>query len=690
MIHDSADFLAAFLRNASGHVLPAWLRFFETTDDGDGQVSLEEFITAMRRLHFTGDAEGIFTQIDADDSGFLTLYEVDGKCADLWAAFRAWCAETFTTSEDMVTQLRGTIVDLGPPEGERRMLKRQKSAVPPIEATFIKEQFLENAPRHGWYGGFEDVLFASIDRKQTGYVTQADLPWFEKAMEQHRRRLHLRPATSRANLNGGTSGSPAQKKNAMQALLAFMSFLRSGSQGGSLMHSWRSALDRDGYLYVQKPDVIRACAQMGWRGDVSSLWSCLDITNGRASLEEFGFKEARALALFKHWAIKVAGSIKEAWQKLLLQEKLYQRKLRSSNSAVMDSLDRKAFVYACTKVTNPPPFDPNCLFTNLDWEPNGKITFRDLRFLELWEPVSWLSEQPSSSEALSFKTSMLSKYGNHPVKAWRLCLDLDGNGICKWSAFKQATERINWKGDCAKAWLGLDKRGLGFITLYEIDEEVAENLALFRRWCFANYGGVAVAFHHLDTDGSGSLSEEEFVQVIESSSFKGDAHAAWQSLNLEASDILSEREMDFLDDMELDMLTAYVSATEAAEANESHKYEGDARSAIGSPLSESRRQSAVALDDHQVSHEFRPLISTAESCAELLHVVGLSHSTYDPQVQSDASPKILDLHRVALSGEPKLPHQQVTLEDVHVLQDKSAPRKGVRPRLYAGGIPYLQ
>ena len=29
--------------------------------------------------------------------------QVDGKGADLWAAFRAWCAETFSSSDDMAT-----------------------------------------------------------------------------------------------------------------------------------------------------------------------------------------------------------------------------------------------------------------------------------------------------------------------------------------------------------------------------------------------------------------------------------------------------------------------------------------------------------------------------------------------------------------------------------------------------------
>lgn len=62
--------------------------------------------------------------------------------------------------------------------------------------------------------------------------------------------------------------------------------------------------------------------------------------------------------------------------------------------------------------------------------------------------------------------------GNHPVKAWRLCLDMDGTGICRWVAFNQACERIQWKGNMAKAWLGLDKQSLGFITLHNINAEV--------------------------------------------------------------------------------------------------------------------------------------------------------------------------------------------------------------------------
>ena len=37
----AAESLCEDSRNAAGHVLPAWLRYFDTAEDGDGQVSLE-------------------------------------------------------------------------------------------------------------------------------------------------------------------------------------------------------------------------------------------------------------------------------------------------------------------------------------------------------------------------------------------------------------------------------------------------------------------------------------------------------------------------------------------------------------------------------------------------------------------------------------------------------------------------
>ena len=248
------------------------------------------------------------------------------------------------------------------------------------------------------------------------YVTAVDFPWFQKARQQHMRRMQLRPGSKSVATGPGS----ATKKNPMQALLAFMSFLRSSSLGGNLMQTWRTLLDPDGSLKVLQSDVQRACQQVGWRGDVTVLWQSLDATNG-ACLQEFGFKEARALALFWTWCQSV-GSVKDAWSKLLGCERGYQRRRRNSVAALaqastvsaVESLDREAFVFGFSQL-NSRVEDANYLFSILDWEPRGKLFYKDLRFLESWEPPKWLAEKADKKEAQSFKEAVLSKYANHPV-----------------------------------------------------------------------------------------------------------------------------------------------------------------------------------------------------------------------------------------------------------------------------------
>eukprot|EP00438_Fugacium_kawagutii_P013182 Skav230178 [mRNA] locus=scaffold196:88617:114594:- [translate_table: standard] len=416
-----------------------------------------------------------------------------------------------------------------------------------------------------------------------------------------------------------------------QALLAFMSFLRSCSMGGTLMQTWRGLLDPDGCLYVQKADVQRACAQVGWRGDVSILWSALDAPNGRAALEEFGFKEARALAMFRSWAMAAAGGLEEAWQRLLGVERGFQRRRRGSvvmaQAPSIDTLDRQAFVFAVGRIQAPGKAkveDPDYLFSILDWEPNGKLQYKDLRFLEYWEPVKWLCEQPDAQVAASFKETVLSKYGNHPVKAWRLCLDMDGTGICRWVAFNQACDRIQWKGD---------------------------------------------------------------------------AMAAWNALNLEGSDILSEREMDFLDDMELDMLAAYVSATEASEQLEAekHQVEVDPTRRSSTVVTDLRRHSI--LSQAQGSDATALLLSTPESRMELMEIMGLndevSHLSASAAPTGDvtfgALPGPVTLGKIDyLTGEPlsrRLASMHRGKRKADVLRDELA-----RYDVYAydGGFRYRQ
>jgi len=294
------------------------------------------------------------------------------------------------------------------------------------------------------------------------------------------------------------------------------------------MRSWRQLLDREGNLVVKRHDLVRACIEVGWRGDTASLWLALDDAGeGVCSLEDLCVAEARGLAVFRRWCM-LSKNLKTGWHKLVYQAEKHRHKRRASTRGLRGvqaapTLDRSGFVKACETLGCSEHFDPRHVWSLLDWECSGSIGYKDIKFLEQWSPDEWLMEEKSEKEAEAFRTFVIAKYKNHPVKAWRAAIDTDGSGMATWIEFKQAAEKLNFQGNIAQAFLGLDQQGLGFLTLGSIDQKSADALATFRRWCYAVHGGVMLAFKALDDDDSGSLTKKEFVNALKESSFKGNA-----------------------------------------------------------------------------------------------------------------------------------------------------------------------
>ena len=45
----------------------------------------------MQKLNFQGNTLDLWIEMDADNSGELTLDEIDQEGSDLWMSFRMWC-----------------------------------------------------------------------------------------------------------------------------------------------------------------------------------------------------------------------------------------------------------------------------------------------------------------------------------------------------------------------------------------------------------------------------------------------------------------------------------------------------------------------------------------------------------------------------------------------------------------------
>lgn len=162
-----------FLNNTNcRNSLTAWLHCFDS--DHNDKIDFSEFCQGMNALGFPGDVTELWKAMDADGSGELTFDEIDTENADMWASFRRWCGQTFTSSKDMIIKLNRSAGKSG------KHLK--------------KEDFCEQLPKFGWdglvnYGSrLVEVLFDAMDSEGCGFLTVKELKWLDVEVKKQKRK----------------------------------------------------------------------------------------------------------------------------------------------------------------------------------------------------------------------------------------------------------------------------------------------------------------------------------------------------------------------------------------------------------------------------------------------------------------------------------------------------------------------
>jgi len=494
-----------FIRN-EGSSLRAWILHFDWTNDQ--KISSSEFIRGMRKMNFPGEVNHLFSILDSDHSGELSLEEIDPVMEALWRRFRGWCVGNFKDIAEMMRKLADTV----------------KGATPVEVLNF--SQFKGGLERCGWDGGGEDQVFQALAGDDGTRIQSISLKWLEA---ENRRQRRKEQAKRKADFDKVTRKS-GKDENAGEIIRQFKEFLK--RKYGNLIRAWRKVLSPDGSMVIMKAAFFKAVNAMGWLGDVRHLWSIIDRDDsGYVSIEELDGKNAETLAHFHRFSTEKFGSAVACFRAL---DKSNRKKLR-----------QEEFTAALKGFGFQHPTKP--IFNAFDVETTKTIVEDDVRFIDKWKPPPYLVAEPDPQAADQLKQILLHNYGNY-LKAWRHTLDVDSSNRCNWDEFEAACKKLLFKNNVAGAWRYLDDDLSGFISLHEIDPVSSDILSDFKAWCEDQFGGVRSAYGVFDNDGGGDVSFREFRRSCRIYGFEGNVHSIFRALDVERGGGLSVDEVKFLDD----------------------------------------------------------------------------------------------------------------------------------------------
>jgi len=110
---------------------------------------------------------------------------------------------------------------------------------------------------------------------------------------------------------------------------------------------------------------------------------------------------------------------------------------------------------------------------------------------------------------------MMSERGNGNVTlAWRRHFDRDGDGELDFTDFCNVLAGLNYKGDVIRLWHDISPQDGNFVQLEVLDPEGAGILVFFGNWCEKVLDGPTEVFRAMDTDGSNSLTGDEFAEGL--------------------------------------------------------------------------------------------------------------------------------------------------------------------------------
>jgi len=470
--------LKFFLEDREDASIEAWFAYFA---NGDSHVTLDEFVEGTGKLGRKG---------------------IDLVQCLVWQQFRHWAAETYRSLEDLIQRF-----DL-------------KAA--PLQL----DRFTQVLVGDGWKGGFEPLLFSSLDTKNQGRLTGRSFSWFQ--VEKFRCRIK---EESSQLMDKEEEKRSLDWNVANDSFTQFKQFLL--AKYGGLVRAWRCALSPDDSFVLQKHQFFKAVMKLGCQVNVQLLWRALDSDDsGEATLDELAPADAELFAMFRKWIVDTFNSFDDAF--------LAFDKIRN-NLVTQQEFTNALHAHGFPKPTGALP-----LFHGIDYQGRGQFLREDLFFLEKWRPLPILLAKPNCEAANELRTLLLKRFGSF-LKAWRRVMDKDSSNHVSWAEFEHACKRLHFTNDVPGAWRAFDDDLSGSISLHELDPVSNAALISFRRWADKEFGGVRSAFRVFDAEGTKELLMNDFRQCCRIFGFRGHVRTLFRAFDIDGNGCLNLEEVKFLD-----------------------------------------------------------------------------------------------------------------------------------------------